>query len=206
MPQTRTRRADQTTFSRPFPAAVVYDLSTPDQATIRVPAGSSWTSGPHWHDAHTEFLQVLAGRARVTLGDREFCVGPDGGVITVPRGVVHEWRRADGEGEEENGEEELVVREWTEPKDGAKEVFFRNLNGLILDATAGEGKGKEMSAWGEAVLTLELWNLFWRADNYPVVAGPGLVGGVATRVVMGAAVALGWVLGCRGVYEEYSSK
>ncbi|KAI2617603.1 hypothetical protein GGS26DRAFT_401145 [Hypomontagnella submonticulosa] len=217
MPRTRTRRAAQDTFTRPFPAAVVYDLSIPDQATIRVPAGSSWTSGPHWHDAHTEYLQVLSGRARVTLGDREFCVGAGDGVVTVPRGVVHEWRRADvnagrlrergaGKGVEM---EELVVREWTEPKDGAKEVFFRNLNGLILDAAAGERRGKEgkgVSAWGEAILTLELWNLFWRADNYPVTLGPGWVGRVATRVMMGAAVALGWVVGCCGVYEEYGAK
>ncbi|KAI1440867.1 hypothetical protein F5Y02DRAFT_324452 [Annulohypoxylon stygium] len=212
MPNHRTPRSTQTVFTRPAPAAVTYDLSVPDQATITVPPGSSWTSGPHWHEAHTEFLQVLAGRARVTLAERTFVVGKgDGeeGVITVPRGVVHEWRRADRKGEcegkvEEGGDEdgELVVREWTEPKDGAKEIFFRNLNGLVLDATTNKREG----SWTNTFLEIELWNLFWRADNYPVVLGTGWVGGVATKMVMGFAVTLGWIFGCRGVYEEYELK
>ncbi|KAF3059427.1 hypothetical protein GL218_05149 [Daldinia childiae] len=200
----RTRRTDQDTFTRTGSEAVTYDLSVRDQATIRVPVGSAWTSGPHWHDSHTEFLQVLAGCARVTLSGRTFCVGPADGVVTVPRGAVHEWRRADrvedglGAAEQDSGADmrELVVREWTEPKDGAKEMFFRNLNGIILDAAAGS----------DALVTLELWNLFWRADNYPVTLGVGWVGGVATRAAMGVAVVMGWVLGRRGVYKEYGSK
>ncbi|KAI0838845.1 hypothetical protein F5Y06DRAFT_33657 [Hypoxylon sp. FL0890] len=207
MPTRRKPRGADNTFTRPPPAAVTYDLSVRDEATIRVPPGSTWTSGPHWHESHTEFLRVLAGRARVTLSGKTFVVGPEEGVVVVPRGVVHEWRRGDGlggsedKGTGEDGEdgETLVVKEWTEPKDGAKEVFFRNLNGLILDAAEGGQSGGVR-------LELELWNLFWRADNYPVVLGDGWVGGVATKVVMGVAVALGWVLGCRGVYEEYSSR
>ncbi|OTA57669.1 hypothetical protein K449DRAFT_132886 [Hypoxylon sp. EC38] len=203
----RPRGADKNTFTRPLPAAVIYDLSVPDQATISVPPRSTWTSGPHWHESHTEFLQVLAGRARITLSGRTFDAGPEDGVVTVPRRAVHEWRRAESPGENEGahgGEERdgdgdvLVVREWTEPRDGAKEVFFRNLNGLILDAAEGPQSG------GSALLELELWNLFWRADNYPVILGEGWVGGAATKVVMSAAVVLGWVLGCKGVYEEYS--
>ncbi|KAI1371705.1 hypothetical protein F4677DRAFT_288574 [Hypoxylon crocopeplum] len=207
MSRTRTERKGQDTFTRPFPAAVTYDLSVRDQATIRVPPGSAWTSGPHWHDAHTEFLEVLAGRAWVSLAGREVYVGVGDGVATVPRGVVHEWRRADGgKGEGEEDGDELVVREWTEPRDGAKEVFFRNLNGLVLDATDESKAGGGGSRWSGALLSLDLWNLFWRADNYPVVLGPGWVGAVATRTMMGAAVVLGWVLGCQGVYEEYCSK
>ncbi|OTB05554.1 hypothetical protein M426DRAFT_319818 [Hypoxylon sp. CI-4A] len=194
----RTSRTTQTTFTRPFPGAVVYDLSIADQATIRIPPGSNWTSGAHWHEAHTEYLQVLSGRARVTLAGHTFVVGPGDGVITVPRGVVHEWRRADGE--QEGAGEELVVREWTDPKDGAKEVFFRNLNGMLLDAKTAR------SRWDEALLQLELWSLFWRADNYPVVCGAGWFGGVVTKVVMGVAVVLGWALGRVGVYGEYCSK
>ncbi|KAI0110176.1 hypothetical protein F4814DRAFT_461330 [Daldinia grandis] len=189
----RTRRTSQDTFTRTGPEAVTYDLSVRDQATIRIPPGSAWTSGPHWHGAHTEFLRVVAGRARVTLSGRAFCVGPAEGVVMVPRGAVHEWCRAGGE------EGELVVEEWTEPRDGAKEMFFRNLNGIVLDASPG-------GAWDDALVTLELWSLFWRADNYPVTLGVGWVGGVATRVVMGGAVVLGWVLGRQGVYGEYGLK
>ncbi|KAI2609378.1 uncharacterized protein GGS25DRAFT_530529 [Hypoxylon fragiforme] len=202
---------NQNLLTRPFPEAVAYDLSAKDHtALIRVPPHSSWSSGLHWHDAHTEFLQVLRGRARVVVGGEEFVVGADAGggggvgigvgigggdgdggdVITVPRGVVHEWRRADEDGEG------LVVREWTEPRDGGKEVFFRNLNALVLGSGGGGGGG----VWGGMKLQVELWNLFWRADNYPVVWGSGIFGGVATRAVMGIAVVVGWVLGCKGVY------
>ncbi|KAL7628022.1 hypothetical protein AAE478_002218 [Parahypoxylon ruwenzoriense] len=224
----QTRREDQTVFMRPFPAAVTYDLSSSSASaggttTIRVPPHSTWSSGPHWHEAHTEFLQVLAGHAHVTLGGVEMRVGPLDGVVTVPRGVVHEWRRAavggrkrgggeagqgkkigDGDDDDEGSEEEgeLVVREWTEPRDGAKEVFFRNLNGLVLDAAGNNG--------GSWLLTLELWNLFSRADNYPVVLESppwrACVGVVATKALMCAAVVAGWVFGCRGVYEEYSPR
>ncbi|KAI0882838.1 uncharacterized protein GGS22DRAFT_41611 [Annulohypoxylon maeteangense] len=207
MPRPRTPRPSQTSFTRPAPAAVTYDLSIPDQATITVPRGSTWSSGPHWHEAHTEFLEVLAGRARVRLGGKTVRVGRGEGVVVIPRGVVHEWLRDDvvgehegediGEGGEEDGD--LIVREWTEPKDGMKEVFFRNLNGLILDA-AGDKSGGWRSG---VVLEVELWNLFWRADNYPVIWNGGWVGRVATKVVMGVAVALGWVFGWKGVYEEY---
>ncbi|KAI1383070.1 uncharacterized protein F4822DRAFT_91795 [Hypoxylon trugodes] len=207
----RTPRKSQTHFSRPAPTAVLYDLSVPDEATIHVPAGSKWTSGPHWHESHTEFLRVLSGRAFIILGERSFVAGPDDETVTVPRGVVHEWMRV-FVGEEEDAVteggrggkgEELVVREWTEPRDGGKEVFFRNLNGIILDATAKTETGWRRR-WGDKMLELDLWNLFWRADNYPVVWGTGFVGGVATKVVMGAAVALGWVLGFKGVYKEYA--
>lgn len=50
---------------------------------------------------------MLAGKIKV--------YGPDDSVVVVERFTVHEWRRAD-EGEE------LVVRGWTEPGDGQKEV------------------------------------------------------------------------------------
>ncbi|KAI5865143.1 hypothetical protein GGS23DRAFT_411327 [Durotheca rogersii] len=284
---TRTNRAQQTIFTRPFPAAVVYDLSLSSSSdgttAIRVPPGSTWSSGAHWHEAHVEFLEVVAGRARVTLGGGGDSrtpgsggatvteVGPRDGVVRVPRGVVHEWRRArvgrrkgvsreeeegaeerEGREAEEGGDDgvrkrrtrravegpkgaqdegaedeaeweaELVVREWTEPRDGAKAVFFRNLNGLILDASrdgpsgsdsdnegdSGSGSGRG-GRWLSLLLTLELWILFWRADNYPVVLLPAwdawAAGAriLATKTLMRAAVALGWVLGCRGVYEEY---
>ncbi|KAI0484858.1 hypothetical protein GGR56DRAFT_680685 [Xylariaceae sp. FL0804] len=223
MPTPRTRTSGQDTFTRPPPTAVVYDLSEPGQATIRVPPGSAWTSGPHWHATHTEFLQVVAGRAEVTLaGDVLPAVRPANGIVVVPRGVVHEWRRSTGgddqahdqqreeeqqqQQQQENEEEDLVVREWTDPRDGQKAAFFRNLNGLVLDALAA-GPG----SWRTRTLGLELANLSWRMDNWPVVLGggagrwPGWAHGVATRAVLLASVALGRLLGCRGVYEEYSN-
>ncbi|KAK6200883.1 hypothetical protein LQW54_009467 [Pestalotiopsis sp. IQ-011] len=102
MPPKRTAYASATAFTRPPPGAVVYDLGIPGQAIITLPAGSTWTSGPHWHEAHTEFLQVLEGAAEIALAGYPLmpAVTPDAGVVTVPRGVVHEWRRARAAGTE----------------------------------------------------------------------------------------------------------
>ncbi|KAH7039766.1 uncharacterized protein B0I36DRAFT_357160 [Microdochium trichocladiopsis] len=279
----RTSTANQKVFTRPLPNAVTYDLSTPDQATIRLPPGSTWTSGPHWHDTHTEFLQVIKGRAEVILGfrgpgargskgkgngGRDGSAGAGGeveeeeededgegvtvmpavtpldGVVIIPRGTVHEWRRSrallsrspqgDGEVQHEE-EEELVVKEWTDPKDGQKETFFRNLNGIILDALAAEaelsrprrggaGQAAEQDAeggeeddsegpksWRMRTLDLELNNLFWRMDNWPLVLDrdggwPGWMHGLATRAVLLGSVVLGKILGFKGVYGEYEAQ
>ncbi|KAI8629076.1 hypothetical protein F5Y19DRAFT_433898 [Xylariaceae sp. FL1651] len=194
----RTHTANQDAFTRPPPSAVTYDLSVPHQATIKLLPGSAWTSGPHWHNTHTEFLEVQSGRAEIMLdGAVLAAIGPADGVITVPRGIIHEWRRSQTAG----GDEELIVREWTDPKDGQKEVFFRNLNGLILDAIK-DGDG----SWRMRTLDLELFNLFWRQDNWPVMlrqSWPSWIQGAATRAVLMGAVVLGKILGCNGVYDEY---
>ncbi|KAK1216412.1 hypothetical protein PQX77_020965 [Marasmius sp. AFHP31] len=133
-------------FTRPLPQAVTYDLSIPDQATITLPPQSTWTSGPHWHETHTEYLQVLSGHAEIRLGGKILqSVGPDDGVITVPRYTIHEWKRSNFDGPEDD----LVMREWTDPKDGMKEVFFRSVNGLVLDAIRdGEGSWRMRTSEG----------------------------------------------------------
>ncbi|CAJ2512758.1 Uu.00g008770.m01.CDS01 [Anthostomella pinea] len=196
----RTRTAEQSIFKRPAPSAVTYDLSVPDQATIRLPPDSTWTSGPHWHDNHTEFLQVLSGHAEIRLsGTMMPSVSAIDGVVIVPRGTVHEWRRSPSAGLDD----ELVVKEWTDPKDGQKEAFFKNLNGIILDAiSAGDG------SWRMRTLDLELRNLFWRMDNWPEFLSPswpGWIQGAMTRFLLLGSVIVGKVLGCRGSYEEYCS-
>jgi hypothetical protein len=58
--------------------------------------------------------------------------GPDDGVVSVERFTVHEWRRANDEGEE------LVMREWTEPGDGAEGGFLSDVEFLPDGAEAGE--------------------------------------------------------------------
>lgn len=207
MPPKRTNYASASTFTRPAPESVVYDLGIPGQAIITLPAGSAWTSGPHWHDAHTEYLQVLEGAAEIFLAGHPLmpAVTPDAGVITVPRGVVHEWRRARAA-----GAERVVVREWTEPRDGGKEVFFRNLNGLVLDF--GKARAEDRSGvgrwWEEWMLGNELRCLFWRCGNWPVLLRQDSwwsdwMQRVVTKMVLGSSVVLGMVLGRRGVYPEY---
>lgn len=157
----------------------------------------------------------------MTLNGRTESYTSGDGVITVPRFARHEWRRADavlggdGAGDEEG--QELVVREWTDPADGKKEVFFRNLSSVIADEVkAGNGRPRE---W---LLTWKLWVVFWGLDNWPVlfdveslpvvgrvVEGLGVgrwVEWMVTHVVLGAAVVVGRVPGLRSVYGEYTPR
>lgn len=116
----------------------------------------------------------------------------DSGTITIPRYAVHEWRRAEAEGEES------VVEEWTEPDDGEKEVFFRNLSGVVED------EGRRVSGW---MLEWKLWVVFWRHDNWPVLWGRSWAARwVVTHAVLGAVVLLGWCMGWRGRYPEYTPR
>src|SRR5436305_3725460 len=71
------------------------------------------------------------------LGGEVKVYGTDDGVVVVEKFTMHEWRRADGE------EEGLVVREWTEPSDGQKEVFFRMLNSFLTS----RGRRRCIDSW-----------------------------------------------------------
>lgn len=119
----------------------------------------------------------------------------------MPVNARHEWRRA------EKGGEELVVREWTDPEDGEKEVFFRNLNSVLLES---QNPGSEMRG---LLLTLQVFAIFWKLDNWPVFLDCGsvpLVGKsfewLVTYVVLGFAALVGRVVGLRGWYGEYTPK
>jgi len=152
----------------------------------------------HWHETHTEYLQIVRGTALVTLNKTTKAFTPEDGIITVPRFARHEWRRATAEGEE------LVVKEWTDPADGEKEVFFRNLSSVILDCTK---DGPPTEWW----LTWQLFVVFWGLDNYPVFLGFGwlplfgnILEGFITHAVLFVAGLLGKLVGLRSAYEEYT--
>ncbi|KAL2171202.1 hypothetical protein VTG60DRAFT_3513 [Thermothelomyces hinnuleus] len=153
------------------PSAVIYDLSVPHQVTITLPAGSTWTSGLHWHETHTEYLRLVKGRIRLRLGDA---------VQTKPRSGGEEVAAEEEEEEEEEEEkEEVVVVERTEPADGDKAVFFWNLNGVILEAEAEAAvparrttaTGRLAGVWAGLWTTLSLWAIFDALDNFPVLLG-----------------------------------
>jgi len=208
-------------FQREGPKAVTYDLSTPDCVTITVPVSSRWTSEPHWHETHTEYLQVLQGRAYVRLGHvcREY--GSDDGVVKVPRFTVHEWHRT----ARPQDQQDLIVREWTAPADGQKEVFFRVLNSFLTEPSPSSlfevplqsfFALPPMPAWVRGwmedwIVVLQLFVVFRSWDNWPVLGLMGDDGGwlwswlswLATHVVMGVCSAVGHVLGLRGMYSEY---
>ncbi|KAH8669655.1 hypothetical protein BGZ60DRAFT_408005 [Tricladium varicosporioides] len=163
MPPTTT--TNRTSFTRPLPSSVTYTLpSTPfafPVVTITIPPHSTWTSGLHFHAMHTEYLSVVKGTALVTLDGVTNTYTSSDGIITVPRYMKHEWQRGDkGNGEDKD---ELVVKEWTDPEDGEKEIFFRNLNSAILDATS-NGLRKP----NEWMLTWQLFTIFWQLDNFPL--------------------------------------
>lgn len=91
--------------------------SGPWCTTLVIPACSTWTPGPHWHEHYTEYLKVIKGRAKVVLNGVAIVVTEEDGRQEVPRGVVHEFMRADEGKDVGNGGEEgdVVVEEWTDP-------------------------------------------------------------------------------------------
>ena len=197
MPRTETKHTR--TFTRP--GEVTYILPEPSSSTVTIilPPKSPWTSGSHWHETHTEYLRVIKGAAKVTIQNRTCTYRASNGIITIPKFAVHEWSRV-LEDDSDFNDEELVVQEWTDPADGLKEVFFRNLNSVILEHT---GKG-----WfGSVVFMLHLWTIFHRLDNWPViVGGPFYVRWLLTHVVVGYGARVGALCGLRAVYDEYTPR
>lgn len=198
MPRTITKNYNS--FTRQ--GSVTYALPSPPFSspvvTITLPPKSTWTSGLHWHETHTEYLQIVRGTALVTLNKSTRTYTAADGIVIIPRFARHEWQRAIADGEE------LVVREWTDPADGAKEVFFRNLSSVVVDCTK-NGPPKEW--W----LTWQLFVVFWGLDNYPVfleIAWVPLVGSTLewalTHLLLLAAVLAGKIVGLKSAYGEYT--
>ncbi|KAI9745652.1 MAG: hypothetical protein M1818_001186 [Claussenomyces sp. TS43310] len=176
------------------PGNVTYTFSG-NKTTIVIPAASPWTSGLHWHENHTEYLQVIRGTAQVQLDNVVRLYTSIDGIVTVPRFARHEWQRA--------GDEEAVVEEWTDPGDGQKEIFFRNINGVILDCTK---SGPPNEFW----LSWQLFVIFHKMDNYPVVwsVSSGLLSRtiewVVTHLLLWLAATAGRLIGLESRYEEYT--
>ncbi|KAL7784924.1 hypothetical protein V8C37DRAFT_394956 [Trichoderma ceciliae] len=168
---------DQTSeiIERALPNAVAYDLTRPNQVTITLPSQSTWSSGLHWHETHTEYLTVIKGSIKVRLGDIEQVITAIQGnqpEIKVERYAWHEWQRAELDGDE------VVVVERTDPTDGEKAIFFWNINGIILNAGRVIGtnvpgfsffpppiKDLMIDFW----ITLNLFIVFHSLDNFPVL-------------------------------------
>lgn len=198
------------------PGSVIYDLSTPGQAKITLPASSPWSSGLHWHEDHDEYLQVIKGSIRVRLGDTVQTVSAGQPEVKVDKNVWHEWRRAEATGEE------VVVVERTEPEDGEKALFFWNLNGVILNAAPdvsrfaggwapGVLKGLIIELW----ITLNLFVIFAHLDNVPVfldapkVLGFGSAASSPLDTIVSHGILLlakwtGFILGLRPVQRRFT--
>ncbi|KEY64906.1 hypothetical protein S7711_03898 [Stachybotrys chartarum IBT 7711] len=170
--------------------------------------GTTDTTGLHWHEEKTEYLQILQGHALVTLGDSIAVFTPSDGPITVPRYTLHAFGRADAHPEGAASRDvALRVREWTDPADGQKEIFFRNLLGILLD--------KQDGLWGTVKLLLGVFTIMGAYDTYPVfVRGPAFLGQAVqsavrrwtTYAVAGGVGLLGRMCGLKSMYEEYTPR
>ena len=214
-PARRTNTQHLTIFTRPSPAAVSYDVSQPHSVTVTVPPQSTWTTGPHWHETHTEYLQVLEGLARAMVNGKTRVYSHSDGVIEVPKFTLHEWQREAKGYARANGEErkDLVVREWTTPADGHKETFFRMLNSYLIEPEAQRLHGQLrlppfIVAWIEQrVILLQLRVIFRALDNWPAMDDEAECVDWLTWVVTHAhlyfAGVIGKLLGLEARYEEY---
>ncbi|KAE8382693.1 hypothetical protein BDV26DRAFT_252987 [Aspergillus bertholletiae] len=197
MPRTETKSTNR--FTRPSEVTYILPESASSTITIILPPKSPWTSGSHWHEGHTEYLRVIQGAAKVTIQSHTCTYRPSDGIITIPRFAVHEWSRV-LERDDPDFDDELVVQEWTDPTDGLKEVFFRNLNSVILEHSG--------TGWfGSMGFILQLWTIFHGLDNWPVVVdGPFYVRWLLTHVAVGIGARFGALCGLRAVYDEYTPR
>jgi hypothetical protein len=110
----------------------------------------------------------------------------------------------------ENGEWEkvLLVREWTEPKDGEKEVFFRNLAGVVMEPKPVVSENASWLLrwlWGWWI-EWQVWIVGAEGDNFTAVLGGkgGWVEWVVVHAICLLVVALGKTVGLKGRYDEYT--
>lgn len=154
----------------------------PARTNITFRAGSTLTTGRHWHNTHTEYIQVTLGAAIVTVNNVSNVYTAADGPVMVPRKARHEWMRWDcperkghqlaaqnafrksltSEEANEMQEEDLNVTEWTDPMDGHKEIFFRNLFSAMQEPSF---ETRYPVVPGEWLRTLQIFVIMWELDN-----------------------------------------
>lgn len=201
-------------IERPGPESVIYNLTTSLETEITLPTGSTWSSGLHWHERHTEYLRVVQGRVKVVLEGEEMIIDAKSSssiiTVTVPKGARHAWSRADAA-----FGDDVVVIESTDPADSEKQVFFWCVNGTVLEGvfnikSSSSSVGKMFYDW---LLWWRLCLVFRELDNWPVVLDTGIwskaVPGVRTMeawitwVILALTMFLGSLCGMRGVRQEF---
>ncbi|KAL9107510.1 MAG: hypothetical protein Q9227_007612 [Pyrenula ochraceoflavens] len=197
----RIYTANEQSMTLDLPAGLVtFKFPDPEdkenRTTIVIPEGSKWTPTLHWHEAYTEYLQVVKGRARFTVGDEIVERGPEDGSIRIDSYVPHEFMRADAlKPDNEKNEGDVEVREWTDPDDGFREVFFYNVMSMFK-----ESGGKLTPSNGMQLLATIAY-----VDNY-VVLIKGPFGFYLTHGLYKIGARLAWLLGYKTWYEEYTPK
>lgn len=214
-----------TVIQRPLPNGVTYDLTSPDHVIITLPPTSTWSSGLHWHEGHTEYLKVVKGSIRARVGSRRCIITATAAnqpEIKIGKFDWHEWQRAEADGEE------VVVVEKTVPADGEKALFFWNLNGVVLDAPkllhAPGFLARCPTLVAQLLLTawieLNLMVIFAHLDNIPVylnlpssrlrkrnlvpVQTLAMIDWILSHFVLSVAALIGWILGVQPVDRRYT--
>jgi hypothetical protein len=91
------------------------------------------------------------------------------------------------------------------PADRQKELFFRNIMGVVMD--------RQPTFLGSVKTVLSLAMVMKEHDNYPVIwAGPRILGKTVqagirrwtTYLLRGAVAGIGRLYGLQGTYEEYT--
>ena len=227
LPELTRSPPDSVTFAFP-PHSPPDDEIAPTLITFR--PSSTISTSLHWHTTHTEYIKVLSGAALVMVAGKVKIYTAEDGTAVVPRYARHEWMRFDRPAHllskkqmeyqekwmEEQGEDivqklkktEVVAEEWTEPKDGEKEIFFRN---LFSSAREPQWKGSWL---GGVYMVLQIMCVMWKLDNYIVLVDlggkgdgsgwRGFVEAVISYSVMGLASAVGRLMGLMAVNEEYT--
>ena len=195
---TSTTHVSSFTFPRPDTASI--SLNELDSNSLKVPAGSSWTSGRHWHDEHAEHWKVLSGAMLISLNNKSMVVTGGSPSITLPRKSRHELMRWDCPGRTghqnaaqeafrkemlANGEskeleklsgQEVEAKESTSPADGEKAIFFRNALSALSEPRSG--------ILGEVLRVIHLVIIYQGLDAKMVILDMGPEDGSGWRAMV----------------------
>lgn len=170
------------------------DPSRHGMTQITLPERSTWTPGLHWHEQHIEYFKVLKGQVLIRLDGVSKLVTPEDGPQRVDRFVVHEFMRADRSKQDaEKDPGEVVTEEWTDPEDGVKHVFFRNIFSTLEDSE------RYWKSW----TYLQALYVAAHSDDWVQVV-PGRVSWAATHTLYAAVRGVGGLLGLQPWQEEYT--
>lgn len=170
------------------------DPSRPEIVRITLPEKSTFTVGAHWHERHIEYFKVTKGRLAVKRGGVVEVVTPDSGVQRVDRFVVHDFWRADKDlSEEDKDAGDVITEEWTDPMDGIKQVFFRNVFSVVQDA-------EKFWGWWTYLQALTVISTY---DEFLDIL-PGRLSYTTTHILYAGVRAIAPLIGLSPWHEEYT--
>ncbi|KAL1695230.1 hypothetical protein GGG16DRAFT_121840 [Schizophyllum commune] len=123
-------------------------LQPAHKRVLRVAQTAKFVVPPHWHARHTEYINVVEGRLKVTVDGVTTERTSSDGPAKIPPGSVHALESVQGD--------VCIVEEWVDPGPKEYELVFRNL--------FSEPKLEDHSM-------LTLMNIFWYSESFPGTPG-----------------------------------